>query len=503
MKSTGFKSIKSFQKINHFPGSFQLGRKDRLWRNVSKLQAKYGKKEFNFLPQTFVLPWDKKLLRNCWDENQTKNNKYIIKPPAAARGIGIRVISKWKEIPTKRPVIVQKYLSKPYLINGHKFDLRLYVYVTSFDPLIIYLYEDGLVRFASHKFSSAMKSLSNKYMHLTNYSINKKSGAYRANEDASKMQGHKWTLSSFWTYLASRGENVNKLKEQIKDAIIKSLISVEQYTNVLIKSCCRDKSVCHEVFGFDVMLDDKLKPWVLEANISPSLHSNSSLDIEVKGGMIKDLLNLAGFKVPNKGYGLGDIIQNDLEKISSLQDRKRQSKFLTNDSKSKHVYFQINYKSLCEAQLSNLMLSKLTQDDVKIICDTEDEFSRRGNFTRIFPSCKKKYLRFFETPRYYNLLMHFWEIKYSKDRVKGIEILNKFLRNDRSITTNNLKVIDWSIYTGENRDEQQTFVQMLSISRKKEKEFKESKSHSTKSNSVLSKVIKSTPTLYSKKYKRK
>ena len=36
-----------------------------------------------------------------------------------------------------------------------------------------------------------------------------------------------------------------------------------------------------------------------------SLHSNSSLDIEVKGGMIKDLLNLAGFKVPNKGYGLG------------------------------------------------------------------------------------------------------------------------------------------------------------------------------------------------------
>ena len=42
---------------------------------------------------------------------------------------------------------------------------------------------------------------------------------------------------------------------------------------------------------------------------------------------------------------------------------------------------------------------------------------------------------------------------------------------------------------------QQTFVQMLSISRKKEKQFKESKSHSTKSNSVLSKVIKSTPTL--------
>lgn len=61
------------------------------------------------------------------------------------------------------------------MINGHKFDLRIYVVVTCYDPLRVYVYKEGLARFASEPYNA---SKNNKYAHLTNYSINKKNENY-------------------------------------------------------------------------------------------------------------------------------------------------------------------------------------------------------------------------------------------------------------------------------------------------------------------------------------
>ena len=83
-----------------------------------------------------------------------------MKPPAAARGIGIRVINKMSQIPKRRKVLIQDYISNPYLIDGVKFDLRVYVYVTSFDPLRVYICEDGLARFATVKYSNKASTIS-------------------------------------------------------------------------------------------------------------------------------------------------------------------------------------------------------------------------------------------------------------------------------------------------------------------------------------------------------
>lgn len=55
---------------------------------------------------------------------------------------------------------------------------------------------------------------------------------------------------------------------------------------------------CFELLGFDVLIDANHKPWLLEVNLSPSLNTDSPLDLKIKGQLIADLFTLAGV-VPN------------------------------------------------------------------------------------------------------------------------------------------------------------------------------------------------------------
>lgn len=65
----------------------------------------------------------------------------------------------------------------------------------------------------------------------------------------------------------------------------------------------KHKNVCFELYGFDILLDSKLKPWLLEVNISPSLSSSSPLDKRIKSVLIADTLNLVGtFPYDRKQY---------------------------------------------------------------------------------------------------------------------------------------------------------------------------------------------------------
>lgn len=74
--------------------------------------------------------------------------------------------------------VVSRYIDSPLLLHGHKFDLRIYVVVTSYEPLKVYMYREGLVRIASEKYDVGKYSDETKFAHLTNYSINKKNEKY-------------------------------------------------------------------------------------------------------------------------------------------------------------------------------------------------------------------------------------------------------------------------------------------------------------------------------------
>ena len=72
-----------------------------------------------------------------------------------------------------------------------------------------------------------------------------------------------------WKYLHSKGINTEKIWENITDLVVKTIIIGDPHVNVLVKTNLKRKYSVHELFGFDVILDENLKPWIVEVNISP------------------------------------------------------------------------------------------------------------------------------------------------------------------------------------------------------------------------------------------
>ena len=110
--------------------------------------------------------------------------------------------------------LICEYITHPHLINGLKYDLRIYVLVACYDPMRIYLFDEGLTRFATEKYSTNSNELSKRYIHLTNFSVNKHAPKFVKNKDATKDdQGSKWSLTALKKKYVEMGINVDKLFE--------------------------------------------------------------------------------------------------------------------------------------------------------------------------------------------------------------------------------------------------------------------------------------------------
>mmetsp|Transcript_19613 Transcript_19613/g.19652 ORF Transcript_19613/g.19652 Transcript_19613/m.19652 type:complete len:208 (-) Transcript_19613:322-945(-) len=187
-------------------------------------------------------------------------------------------------------MVASEYISNPLLINGLKFDLRIYIAVSSIDPLRLYIYKEGLVRFATEPYN--LDDPANRFGHLTNYSLNKYAPNFQDLDQDGK--GYKWTLSALKEFFAGKDINFNIIWEGIKDIAAKTLISIETTMNAGMNMFVPYNTNCFELLGFDILIDDQLRPWLLEVNLSPSMNTDTSIDLKVKSKLITDLFNLVG-----------------------------------------------------------------------------------------------------------------------------------------------------------------------------------------------------------------
>lgn len=160
-----------------------------------------------------------------------------------------------------------------------------------------------MARFATEKYKAPKNSnLQNLFMHLTNYAINKNHANYEEGDLDNK--GSKRFLSYILKHI-EENENNFGVWERIKEMCIKTLIAVQPalaHSYRAAKPQAAENSLCFQILGFDIMLDQKLRPWLLEVNHSPSLSTDSQLDFLLKYNLVKDtmkMLNLSPAKKAN------------------------------------------------------------------------------------------------------------------------------------------------------------------------------------------------------------
>jgi len=202
-----FRMIQPWQMINHFPGMPNIARKNRMGQNLNKMQ-KIFPKEYSFYPRTWVLPAEMGEFRQNFDAqgNSLAGKVFIIKPDAGCQGRGIFLTRTFDMVPQQESVVAQTYIKKPLLLDGFKFDLRIYVLVTCIKPLRMYLFHDGLVRMCTEEYVKPTKqNISQTCMHLTNYAVNKHNSNFvqpsAKSSEEKQDEGSKRSLHWFMTHV--------------------------------------------------------------------------------------------------------------------------------------------------------------------------------------------------------------------------------------------------------------------------------------------------------------
>eukprot|EP00605_Chrysophyceae_sp_TOSAG23-4_P002205 GSChrysophyteH1.ASY1.ANO1.2435.1 assembled CDS len=306
---TGYR-LNDMQLINHYPNHFELTRKDLMVKNIKRYLKDanrgidiMGQNFLDFVPVTYLLPAD-----------------YTLFPTARSQGKGIFIINKlaqikkwstqsrWAQMPLKEAYVISRYVENPL-------------------PLRVYQYAHGFARFCNARYNTDTGDIDNPFIHLTNVAIQKHDDSYN------QRHGGKWHITNLRLYVeATYGlEASNRLFHSMDQLIVNSLKAVQ---NVMIN----DRH-CFECYGYDVLIDADLKPWLVEINSSPSLSTTTDSDRIMKFSLLKDIYSIVAAggdpasyvgedvsKVPMKSVGGFFVLYDEAAETSAAADEKSKEK---------------------------------------------------------------------------------------------------------------------------------------------------------------------------------
>ena len=350
-----------YQSYNHVPGHGSVNRKDKAAESLTAYNQLYVDRPqcFNsskFFPKTWILYLkdqceDFFTHLNSSEYQQLKKERvipYIRKQGAGAHmAKGVQPIDEVeeKDIRTiwrngtlcgkvKKNYIVQTFVHNPLLVEGHKFDFRIYMLIASTNPMILY-YHDGFLRVSVHKYDI---NSTDKSVLLTNTELSK--DAFKQAANGTLINGMNETeLRNFQMWNFTRLENYllknrvvsdpnwieNYLRPEFKKAMI-HLIRMSQ-------SSFSKLSAVYELFGVDFMLDEDLNLWFLECNSGPVLTGTSEEKEKFMITMIRDHFEIVKGLLRSRNKRIITYINKVVKEMQAFKKKTGTYKFKDTDKK--------------------------------------------------------------------------------------------------------------------------------------------------------------------------
>lgn len=226
--------------------------------------------------------------REQMPEKHCEKNYWLIKPANMNQGRGIEISNSLKDIkniinskPAHSKWVVQKYIEKPLLYKNRKFDIRVWACVT--DRLDLFFYKDGYIRTSSEEFTF---DTSLNYVHLTNNCLQVHGENYGKHEDGNTISFD--TMQTYWDEQKYKVSFEKYIIPRIKDLIIDTILPLKRRIIVPIKKRFSN----FELLGYDFMIDEDFRVWLIEVNTNPYIGIPNKFIAEILPKMLDNLFSL-------------------------------------------------------------------------------------------------------------------------------------------------------------------------------------------------------------------
>eukprot|EP00116_Pleurobrachia_bachei_P002337 sb/3462599/ len=291
------------QLVNHIPSSGCITTKSGL---LYSLRSYFGhtantakdppeNELHRFFPETYRLGEhrEREKLLSVMGESE----KWICKPSNANQGKGIFILNGKSDLLAyidkrsqnhrlRSSRIVQRYIDNPLLVNGRKFDIRVYLFVGSTRPYNVF-FHTGYLRLTIDPYDTESTDMAT---HLTNQYMQKKHPKY-----SEEREDTVWDMGRFSEYLRSEGvlEKLGLPDDWVETTLHDRMKSLALTVFKSAQSSLTPRLGYFDLYGLDFMLDDNLNVWLIEVNTNPALHTNCGVLEQMLPSLINETLGIS------------------------------------------------------------------------------------------------------------------------------------------------------------------------------------------------------------------